>query len=175
MVSGGAIVSSDGLRMRADVIARELHDPVDVAATSGGRVLVADRSGELRIVDATGSTPELRDNLLHALSESPEPGITELRSIAPASDFDESGRFHVAFMTADRGDPVLRLAQLRVRGETAGEAAVIGSFQLTDSHSSAVVRSGPDGLLYLAIGSGDDRSAQSPTSPAGKILRLTSE
>jgi glucose/arabinose dehydrogenase len=167
-VSGGTFTSSDGLPFHADVLASDLDRPVDLAVAADGRVLVAEKSGRVRVIGSeTTSTDVLRD-LLRV------PGA-ELTSIALEADAARTGGVLIAYIDrADRGR-VLRLARVRESGGTFSQAAVISS-QAIDGAASAVVRIGPDGLVYVGVGSGSESdAAQSVANPEGKILRLRAD
>jgi glucose/arabinose dehydrogenase len=171
--AGGVLVSSDGLRLQADVLARDLADPIDIAATGDGRLLLAERGGVIRILEARGGARMSADNVLLALGEAPEPDRTELRAIAIDRDFARTGLVHAAYVTSTRETAVVRIARLRERRGLFGEAAVVASFPISDARESAVLRAGPDGMLYAAIGGSlDERAASNPGAPAGKVLRL---
>ena len=75
-VQGGAFTSSDGVPLVAEIAARELTDPVDIAAAPDGRVFVAERGGRIRIVEAGASTSlaAVDDNVLAAVGEKPSSG-----------------------------------------------------------------------------------------------------
>jgi glucose/arabinose dehydrogenase len=169
-VEGGSLVSSDGLRLQADVLIRDLTDPVDLAVSSEGQIFVAERAGRVRVIDlrAPAAASGL-DDLLRLPAETGEP---QLASIALSPDFQRVRTVLVAYQTTDRDAPVLRLARFRESGGVLGQAAVIAS-QPVPAEISAVARFGPDGALYVGIGTGaNPGDAQNLASASGKILRL---
>lgn len=167
--NGGAIVSSDGITLRVDTVARELTEPMDVAAAPDGRLFIAERSGRIVVADGTAPGRAPGDNLFaRALGES-QAALTSL-SLSP--DFADTGLVHVTYVTQDRAGNVLRLARLRESGGTFGQAAVLASHPVPEN-AGALVRTGPDGALYIGIGTGADvDSAQRLADASGKILRL---
>jgi glucose/arabinose dehydrogenase len=170
---GGPLVSSDGLRLRADILARDLSEPVDVAGAADGRVFVAERGGRIRVFDPASTVEETRrDNELRLPGDR---GETRLTSLAIDPDFGRTGAVHVAYITAERDGAVLRIARFRERGGVLGEAAVTSSHAVPED-ASAIVRFGPDGRLYVGIGTStapDD--AQNLAAAGGKVLRLNAD
>jgi glucose/arabinose dehydrogenase len=80
---------------------------------------------------------------------------------------------YAAYVTSMRERQVLEIRRLRESGGVLGEAAVIGSFEVSSNEISTSMRFGPDGLLYLGVGTGADQgAAQNVADTAGKILRL---
>lgn len=182
-IQEGMLVSSDGLQLHASILARDLDTPVDLGVARDGRIFVASGHGTLRIIDARPggwvdeSTRRADDNLLALLGEVPTPATStaswpRLLSLALASDSSSAQAVFVAYATVDRGQRLVRIARLRVRGRTPGEAAVLASFPVTASDVSAILRFGPDGHLYTGIGGSDPQGAQDLSSMDGKVLRI---
>jgi glucose/arabinose dehydrogenase len=171
-VQGGIIVSSDGLRLQVDVLASDLHDPVDIASAGDGRLFVAERTGRIRVFDPAASVLEARADRLRLPGD---PESARLVSLALAPDFDRSGGVYVAYVVPERDGAVLRVARFRERGGLLAQAAVLTSHAVAPD-ASAVTRFGPDGHLYIGVGaasSPDD--AQNLAAAGGKILRLTAD
>lgn len=158
----GIFSSSDGLRLAADILANDLDDPIDLAVDDEARVFVAERRRGIRIIDANPRAPLIdRDDHVSFLS------------VALAPDFRQSHFVYVAFATIEREQPLVRIARFReVRGQLA-EAAVITSQAVDTADTSAVIRFGPDGALFVGIAAeSNPDDAQRLASPAGKVLRL---
>ena len=171
-VRGGTFVSSDGLRLQASVLGRDLLDPVDLAVAPDGRAFVAERSGRLRII-AADSAGFHDDNLLEMIGETPAGDGHGVRSIALSPDFTESGTLFVAYVGADRDQPVLRIVRFRETAGLIGQPAHIASHAVSADDVAAIVRFGPDTMLHVGIGSGsNDRDAQNVSAASGKVLRL---
>lgn len=169
----GLVLGSDGLRLRADALARDLHDPVDVAAAGDGRVFVAERGGRVRVFDpATIGLGADTDDQLRL------PGGVEgarLVSLALAPDFEGSGNVFVAYVATERDGAILRVARFRERGGRLGQAAVVTSHAVAVD-ATAVVRFGPDGHLYIGVGAASvPEDAQNLAAASGKVLRLAAD
>lgn len=163
--------TSDGVPLRADVLTRDLVDPIDLAAAPDGRLFVAERGGRLRLFDATGAERPGDDALRHAARDAG----AEIASIAIAPDFARTGAIFVAYLAGDGDGAVLRIARLREHEGRLAQAAVLASHEVA-AGAGAVMRFAPDGGLYVGIGSGDDPdTAQQLAASSGKILRLTGE
>jgi glucose/arabinose dehydrogenase len=165
----GSFVSSDGVRFRADIVARGLTDPVDLAAAPDGRILVAERGNRVWILTPGGTPPA---EPLARLQLPAERGETALASIAIGSDFSDTRIVYVAYLAHTEDRTMLRVARLRESGGALGQAAVIASYGVS-RESTAIVRVAPDGMLFVGIGSGGAAAdAQALASPLGKILRI---
>ena len=171
IVEGGEFQSSDGIALVAEILARDLDQPTDLAVADDGRVFVAERGGRLRIIPEESPARVNHDNLLVDLGAIPR--AAALLSVALTPDFGSSGLLYVAYVSAHGDQPVLQIARLReVRG-LLGQPAIIGSYPLASGEVPAIVRFSPDGHLHIGIGAGTNPSeAHDLATVSGKILRL---
>jgi glucose/arabinose dehydrogenase len=147
----------DGVRLRIDKLTEGLDRPIDAAFAPDGRLFIVER-GRVRAV----SGGQLQNSA--ALSLPLDDPSQRLLSIAFDPAFDRS-RFVFMLQTAETSDgPVAVLARYRELRGTLGQRAVLFQSPIESAGDpSALMRFGPDGKLYIAVG-GD--------SATGKIFRL---
>ena len=168
--AGATVVASDGRELLAEVLGFDLVDPVDLALDPSGRIFVAERAGSIRVLDRDGSTTsgDSADDLRTGRSTD-----AVVLSLAVAPDFEKSRFVYVLASDPDRGGvAIIRYRELAGRF---GEAAIIATAPLSSNEPAGVLRFGPDGALYVGLGSrapdGEQRRASYATM--GRILRLT--
>jgi glucose/arabinose dehydrogenase len=170
-VQGGAFASSDGLTLHADVLLDDLVAPSDVAVAPDGRVFVAERGGIVRVVAPGSRPPASGQNVLRELRETGEGSA--LLSLALDPEFSDTGLLHVAYVTSEGDRSLVRIARVREVGGVLGQAAVTLSLATRSTATAALLRVGPDGMLYIAVDAlGEPDSAQRLSEPAGKLLRV---
>lgn len=170
----------------ADVVARGIQAPAQMAAAPDGRLLVAESDGSVRVVrpgDATRITRALdvaRTRRMLAVDAMGSPGL----AIDPG--FASNHFVYLASIADEGAGPRLRVMRLREVGDTLGEPAslfettVVG--RTTASGASGEGGSpaqgprlafGPEGLLYIALPTGFtfDREP-SASRPHAAMLRL---
>ncbi len=155
---GSTETTADGVTLRIDKVAEGLEEPVDAAFTPDGRLFIAERRGRVRIVD--GGRLQAHDALTMA---DEDPGA-RLLSIAIDPDFERSRFVFLVQATRTGAGEVFRLARYREVGGTLAQRAVLVEAAAPPiADAGAVLRPGPDGKLYLAVG-----AAGTP----GTLLRL---
>jgi glucose/arabinose dehydrogenase len=137
-------------------------------------VYVTGHAGALVVVERYGRIRILRHGKVRTLLDlRRRVGIAD-----PDVTVDQRGLFSIAFGRGDRVyvDYVDRHGELRVdewrrRSRTLRHVLDLGP--ATTQHHGGQLQFGPDGLLYVSTGMGDDPdSSQDPASPRGKLLRL---
>lgn len=169
-LDAGSIRGSDGQEMTADILSGDLLDPADVAVDLAGRSFVVERAGRIRILDRDGSTNEgdFEDDL-----SSPRDADAVLLSIALAPDFEQSHQLYVLKAVPGTGEWRALVVRYRESRGRLGQAAVVASAVIAGDDPRGVVRFGPDGALYVGVGSPSAASDASPnSSESGRILRL---
>jgi glucose/arabinose dehydrogenase len=164
-ISGTTITTSDGLRLRADVVAKGLDDPADLAFAPDGRLFVAERRGLVRWVDpARGTIAEagrIRDS-------------GELLALTLDPEFARTRRLYVVYTTGTEDALALRLLRATELNGLLGQAAVLLEEPVLRADAAAAARFGPDGMLFVGLGDGGDpRRTRDLSSPLAKILRVT--
>jgi aldose sugar dehydrogenase len=158
--------------VKADVVAENLEVPWSIAFLPNGDALVTERAGSVRLIRGGSLVPEPVVRV-PAVQQS-ESGLLGL-AIDPR--FAESRAFFVYYTAAASGGTVNRVARylLDPSGLSAQEErTILDGIPAGALHDGGRLRVGPDGMLY--VGTGDARvpeSSQDPSSPAGKLLRLS--
>jgi glucose/arabinose dehydrogenase len=153
---------------RAQVIATGLHDPSDLAADQA-TVFVAERAG--RILHIAQGSARVAFEFQDA-----DAATAGLASIALHPGFGANRLLYASLVSQTGGGPSLRIVRMREAGGLLGEAAVVFEEPVDEPPAHIVMRFGPDGLLYVAVGAGvTGRGAQSPSDIRGKILRLNAD
>jgi glucose/arabinose dehydrogenase len=153
---------ADGVPLRIDRIAEGFNRPTDAAFLPDGRLLIAERTGRIRLVD--GGRVQDRDALVLATEDGTEPSSS--LSLAVDPDFARTGFVLVAHTAPARDGVVLRVSRYRELAGRLAERAVLFETPVPDAQSSSVIRFGPDGKLYLAAsGAGTD----------GRLFRLNAD
>jgi glucose/arabinose dehydrogenase len=159
--------------------------PIYVTSDPGnaGRLFVVEREGEIVLMQG-GARSVFAD--LRSVVKCPSScmGETErgLLSIAPAPDFDATGRLYVDYAAGDTGE--IHVAELAASGPN-HESAGLGTLRslLTITHSDAAnhnggqLQFGPEGDLFVSTGDGGGsndqyENAQNLETGLGKILRI---
>ena len=166
------VVTSDGHRLRASIVAADLDDPTDVAIAPDGRVFVAERAGRVRIFEEGGAAAEEPALELAEVSDTEEAG---LMSLALDPGFARNGLVYLSYTAEGRDGPLIHVARYRERGGRLAEGATIAR-ERASGRPYATARIGPDGMLFVGVAAGTDpHAARNPSSSWGKILRLRAD
>ena len=167
--SGHKTTETVFIGLQRTVVASDLHQPTDFQFLPDGRVVIAEKTGAIKIVE--NGTVLDQPLITLAVNNTLERGIS---GIALDPDFDQNGYLYVAYTTAEIHD---RLSRLTVVGNTAAPASEKVLFETTAVvalyHRGGGLAFGPDGKLYW--GKGDDLVAangQDLSNINGKILRI---
>ena len=165
-------------------VAAGLDDPVAVAvpADGSGRIFVAQRAGQVRVVNPDGTVRERPLLDLTGRVVSGQSGEQGLLGLAVAPDFKTSGKLYVDWNDTDvNGDVAISEFQLSARdpnvADPTSERAILRIPKPFPAHSGGTIKFGPDGDLYIAVGDGGWQgdpydNAQSRFTLLGKILRI---
>jgi glucose/arabinose dehydrogenase len=158
--SGARIETTlDGVTLGIDKITAGLNRPNDAAFLPDGRLLIAERTGNIRVI-VDGKLQD-RDALALASLDDALPPPT--LSIAIDPDFARTGFVFVAHDVPSRDATVFRVSRYRELHGRLAERAVLFEAQTAAPAGVAVIRFGPDGKLYLAV---------SGESSNGRLFRL---
>ena len=133
------------------------------------RLVIVERYGRIRTLfhGRRGMLADLRDRVLVT---DPRETVDQrgLFSVAFPPDYARSHRFYVLYVDRTGRE---RVDELRPGGR--GRRLVLDLGPARTQHHGGQLQFGPDGLLYVSTGMGDDpASSQDPARPGGKILRL---
>ena len=173
-------VESSAGNLTATVIAEGLDHPWALGFLPDGRMLVTERSGQLRIVD-DGAVGEAIAGVPAVYNR----GQGGLLDLALAPDFETSGQIYLTFseraqdagLQRGPGTAVLS-AKLVLEGEGGRleDSKVIfrmNNFTTTNRHFGSRVVIGQDGNLFVTLGErGEQDRAQDMTDLAGAIVRI---
>lgn len=173
-------VQSSAGNLTATVVAEGLDHPWALGFLPDGRMLVTERSGQLRVVDngVVGDPIAGTPNVYNA-------GQGGLLDLALAPDFETSGRIYLSFaeraedagQQRGQGTAVLS-ARLVLEGDSGRleDSRVIfrmNKFTTTNRHFGSRIVIGKDGNLFVTLGErGEQDRAQDMADLAGAIVRI---
>ena len=153
---GGAAFDPTGVRVKVDVVATGLSDPVDVTSAwdGSGRLFVVEQPGRIRIVKdgqlADSPFLDIRDRIASG-------GERGLLGLAFHPDYPTDPRLFVDYTDLD-GNTVV--SEFRTdgadpnRADPASERILVRIDQPYPNHNGGGLAFGPDGMLYIAAGDG---------------------
>ncbi len=172
-------LTGTGLAQTAVTVADGLEYPWSIAFLPDGRMLVTEKPGRLRIVDANGLAPEPVAGVPDVLHS----GQGGLLDVALSPDFENDNRIYLTWTAGAERNNTLHLGAGRLDGHALEDFGIL--FTATPSRRTNVHYGGriaflpgddeqPASLL-LGIGEGFDfrEQAQNPASHFGSFVRLT--
>ncbi len=168
--TSASATGSAGLRL--ELVASGLDHPTDIAATSDGRLFIAEASGRVRLV-AGGS---LQDSPALVLDDA-DPDAGGVLALTLAPDFDRSGSLYAVYAARSaQAGPEFRLARFRAAGSALVDQAIVLTGVRSRAVAAAAIRFAADGTLDVALDDGGDANvAGDLASPNGKVLRLAAD
>jgi len=159
------------------VVVSGLSQPVDMADTGDGRMLIVEQGGRIRLlVDGTLQADPFLDIRDRVGSSGNEQGLLGL---ALDPEFLVNGRFYVNYTDKNGNTVISRFVSLpdAVIADPAGEVRMISVAQPYENHNGGGLAFGPDGYLYIGLGDGGSGgdpqgNGQSLETYLGKILRI---
>ena len=160
-------------KIRVVPVGRGLSHPWSLAFLPDGRMLVTERSGQIRVI---------RDGILDPQPLAGAPKVHAVRlsglmDIALHPNFVQNQLVYLTYTKNVKPEP-LEVATTLARGRLVGNALVDLKDILTadtwpgNGGSASRITFGRDGMLYMTTGASNGDFAQDPTSLRGKILRL---
>lgn len=148
-----------------EIVATNLAPVSDLAVLPDGRLVIAERSGFVRILSNRGSGM----GGITALDGVSQTG-GGLMAIAAHPAFSRNHLLYLLYAT-DTSRGVYRLARGREVAGRLGEFAALGDLAPAERDGSGALRFGADGKLYVALSS-LSAAADPEASYRGKVLRL---
>ncbi len=154
------------------VVADSLDHPWSLAFLPDGRLLVTERSGQLRIIDkGKVSTPVAGVPAVFAESQG------GLFDVVLHPDYETNGWLYLSYAHGTDNANATRLARARLVGDSLDDVTVLFTatpFKNTSVHYGGRMAFLPDKTLLLAIGDGFDyrEQAQRNDSHLGTLVRL---
>ena len=158
---------------RVVVVASGLDHPWGLAFLPDGRLIVTERSGSLRTVNAQGRLDPEPVAGVPRVHASGQGGLLDV-ALHPA--FRENGWVYLSYAAGRWGHAGTEVARGRLRGHRLEDVEVL--FRALPKsgggrHFGSRLRFAPDGHLFVTLGDrGDRHRAQDPGDHAGSIVRL---
>jgi aldose sugar dehydrogenase len=160
-------------KIRVVPVGRGLSHPWSLVFLPDGRMLVTERSGQIRVI---------RDGILDPQPLAGAPKVHAVRlsglmDIALHPNFAQNQFVYLTYTKNVKPEP-LEVATTLARGRLVGNSLVDLKDILTadtwpgNGGSASRIAFGRDGMLYMTTGASNGDFAQDPTSLRGKILRL---
>ncbi|MFN4167557.1 MAG: PQQ-dependent sugar dehydrogenase [Pannonibacter phragmitetus] len=168
-------VRSKAADFRIVEVATDLEHPWGLAFLPDGRMLVTERPGRLRIVNADGSLSEP----LTGLPEIYDSGQGGLLDVILDPDFTSNSTIYFSYSTPVERRGTTRIAKAKLTDTGLEDVTVLFTATTPGSngrHFGSRLVIGTDGYLYASIGDhGADDTAQDLSLHSGKIIRITKD
>jgi len=169
--NSGAEMASQPFEL--EVVAENLRVPWSLVFTAEDRLLIAERTGTVRVSLAG----VLQDEALFTFEEVESSGEEGLMGLTLDPDYSNNKQLYACLAYPDGDNLKLKVEQLRDDGsELVRMATVLDSIPASRFHAGCRIKFGVDDKLYLTTGdAGSKDLAQDINSLAGKILRINSD
>lgn len=170
-----AVIRTEAASVRAVPVARGLENPWSMAFLPDGRILVTERPGRMRIVDANGQLSAPLGNV-PKVSDSGQGGLLDVTLDA---DFARNRRIYFTYAEPGDGGAGTALASATLTDAALSDVKVLFRQQPKlggGLHFGSRVVIGPDGKLWLGLGERYRRDeAQNLNVHLGKLIRLNTD
>lgn len=157
-------------------IAENLDIPWAIAFLPDGRMLVTERKGTVRVIDASGTVDIKTAATIDVVTKSDGEGGLLGMTLHPS--FNQNHYVYLYYTYLSSGSESLnRVVRMKFdQDKLTNEEIVVDKIPGALYHNGGRIKFGPDGYLYITTGDSQNPSlAQDTNSLAGKILRVTDE
>lgn len=161
--------------LQAAVIAENLDTPWALAFLPDKSMLITERPGRVRLIDAQGN---LQPTPVKTLENVQEIGEGGLLGIALHPNFPSNHYIYLYYTySGDGGNTLNRVVRMTYKNnQLEDETIVVDQIPGASNHNGGRIKFGPDNYLYITTGDAQNPSqAQDTNSVAGKILRVSDE
>ena len=168
----GKVITSQKQKFVADTLAAGLDNPWGLAFLPDGRILVTERKGEIRVVQA-GKLPNERIGGLPTVYSQGQGGLLDIR-LHP--DYARNGWLYLTYAKPGAGGASTALARAKLQGNQLTdwqELFEAQPFVNSGLHFGSRIAFDGKGYVFVSIGErGDAPNAQRLDNHYGKIIRL---
>ncbi len=167
------VFDSEQQRFRLKVVSEGLEHPWGLAFLPDGRMLVSERPGRLRLVDANG---RLDPQALRGLPPIAAVGQGGLLDVVLHPDYRENGWIYLSYVAAGAGGYGTEVLRARLKGKTLVDVQILFRMlpkSTRGQHFGSRLVFDRQGFLYITLGDrGDRQRAQRLDDHAGSVIRL---
>lgn len=171
----GEIHETEEQDFRVETVVSGLDIPWGMAFLPEGKILITERSGDLRIVE----DGELRDEPISGTPEVVAEGQGGLLDVELHPDYEENGWIYLSFSKAGDGGATTSIVRAQLDGYdlvNIEELYTGNVFSEAGQHFGSRISFDGDGYLYFSIGDrGDPDTAQDITNSNGNLFRLNDD
>jgi hypothetical protein len=167
------VFESEGQRVRLTILTEGLEHPWSLAFLPDRRMLVSERPGRLRLIDADG---RLDPEPVRGLPPVAAVGQGGLLDVALHPGFRDNGWIYLSYVAEGKGGYGTEVLRARLKGKTLGDVQVL--FRMLPKsnggrHFGSRLVFDRQGFLFITLGDrGDQQRAQRLDDHAGSVIRL---
>lgn len=155
------------------VIAENLNTPWGIVFLPDKSILVTERPGKIRLIDANGN---LQSEPVATLSKVRKIGEGGLLGISLHPLFSTNNYVYLYYTySGSEGNTLNRVVRMTYQNkQLTEEQIIVDKIPGSSNHDGGRIKFGPDGFLYITTGDAENPSqAQDTNALGGKILRVT--